>query len=126
MLSPHAHNSPPEAETEVVVVVEVGAGGSVIVFASMVKINLFRYNNYDMGKFDLGNMTQMAWYTLKGKFMYLTDYFGSNVPRWSMSHVDPILVLFIPLFYFFPEPLSWVFAQNFLIIASAFLVFEIA
>lgn len=98
----------------------------VIVFGSMVKINLFRYNNFDMGKFDLGNMTQMAWYTLKGKFMYLTDYFGSNVPRWSMSHVDPILVLFIPLFYFFPEPLTLVFAQNFLIIAAAVLVFEIA
>ena len=32
----------------------------VIVFGSMVKINLFRYNNFDMGKFDLGNMTQMA------------------------------------------------------------------
>jgi uncharacterized membrane protein len=98
----------------------------VIVFGSMVKINLFRYNNFDMGKFDLGNMTQMAWYTLKGKFMYLTDYFGSNVPRWSMSHVDPILVLFIPLFYFFPEPLTLVFAQNFLIIAASILIFEIA
>ena len=58
--------------------------------------------------------------------MYLTDYFGSNVPRWSMSHVDPILVLFIPLFYFFPEPLTLVFAQNFLIIAASILIFEIA
>lgn len=98
----------------------------IIVFASMVKINLFRYNNFDMGKFDLGNMTQMAWYTLKGKFMYLTDYFGSNVPRWSMSHVDPILVIFIPIFYFFPEPLTLVFSQNFLIIAASFFIFEIA
>ena len=99
---------------------------SVVVFASMLKINFFRYNNFDMGKFDLGNMTQMSWYSLKGKFMYLTDYFGSNVPRWSMSHVDPILVLFIPFFYLIPEPLTLVILQNLLIILGAFFVYKIA
>lgn len=97
-----------------------------IVFASMLKINFFRYENFDMGKFDLGNMTQMAWYSLNGKFMYLTDYFGSNVPRWSMSHVDPILVIFIPLFYLIPHPLTLVIAQNILIIAAAFFIQKIA
>ena len=94
---------------------------AILVFASMVKINLFRYNNYDMGKFDLGNMTQMAWYSLRGKFMYLTDYFGSNVPRWSMSHVDPILVLFLPFFAIVPHPLTLVFAQNLLVVLSSFI-----
>ena len=78
-----------------------------------------------MGKFDLGNMTQMSWYSLKGKFMYLTDYFGSNVPRWSMSHVDPILVLFIPFFYLIPEPLTLVILQNLLIILGAFFVYSV-
>lgn len=97
-----------------------------VVLASMIKINTFRYNNFDMGKFDLGNMSQMSWYSLRGKFMYLTDYFGSNVPRWSMSHVDPILALFLPLYYFFPEPLTLVFAQNALVIFSAFFIYEIA
>lgn len=96
---------------------------ALLVFASMVKINLFRYNNYDMGKFDLGNMTQMAWYSLRGKFMYLTDYFGSNVPRWSMSHVDPILVLFLPFFALIPHPLTLVFAQNLLVVLSSFLLY---
>jgi uncharacterized membrane protein len=99
---------------------------SIVVFASMLKINFFRYANFDMGKFDLGNMTQMSWYSLKGKFMYLTDYFGSNVPRWSMSHIDPILVLFIPFFYLVPEPLTLVVLQNLLIILGAFFIYEIA
>ena len=67
----------------------------------------------------------MAWYSLRGKFMYLTDYFGSNVPRWSMSHVDPILILFLPLFYLIPHPLTLVFGQNILVILGAFLIFEI-
>jgi uncharacterized membrane protein len=97
-----------------------------IVFGSMVKINFFRYENFDMGKFDLGNMTQMSWYTLRGQLMYLTDYFGSNVPRWSMSHVDPILVVFIPLFFIFPHPLTLVFAQNLLIILASLFIYKIS
>jgi len=99
---------------------------SLVVLASMVKINFFRYENFDMGKFDLGNMTQMSWYSLKGKFMYLTDYFGSNVPRWSMSHVDPILAIFIPVFFLIPHPLTLVFAQNILIILGAFFIYKIS
>lgn len=97
-----------------------------LIFLLMVKINVFRYNDFGQGKFDLGNMTQMAWYSLRGKFMYLTDYFGSNVPRWSMSHVDPILILFLPIFYFISHPLTLVFSQNLLVILGAFLIFEIA
>jgi uncharacterized membrane protein len=98
----------------------------ILVFSSMVKINVFRYENFDMGKFDLGNMTQMAWYSLRGKFMYLTDYFGSNVPRWSMSHVDPILVLFLPFFAIIPHPLTLVFAQNILVILGSLILYKLA
>ncbi len=58
-------------------------GYSILIFSLMVKINFFRYDDFGQGKFDLGNMTQMAWYSLRGKFMYLTDYFGSNVPEFS-------------------------------------------
>lgn len=99
---------------------------SALIFSLMLKINIFRYEDFSQGKFDLGNMTQMAWYSLRGKFMYLTDYFGSNVPRWSMSHVDPILIIFLPLFFLIPHPLTLVFSQNLLVILAAFLVFEIA
>lgn len=92
-----------------------------------IRINIFRYNNLDFGKFDLGNMTQMVWNTLHGRPMYLTDYFGGNVPRWSMSHVDPILLLFVPIFAVVPHPLTLVFAQLFLInILAPFTLFKIA
>ena len=84
---------------------------SLIVSVISVRINLFRYDNFDFGKFDLGNMAQMLWNTLHGRFMYLTDYFGGNVPRWSMSHVDPILALITPIFTVFPHPLTLVFVQ---------------
>ena len=90
-----------------------------------VKMNVFRYNNFDFGKFDLGNMTQMVWNTLHGRFMYLTDYFGTNLPRWAMSHVDPILLLFVPVFVFFPHPLTLIIAQVILVIFSALILYKI-
>lgn len=94
-------------------------------FLVALRLNVFRYNNFDFGKFDQGNMTQMVWNTLRGRVLYLTDYFGSNVPRWSMSHVDPILLLFVPVFAVFPYPMTLAYAQLVLMVLSAFLIFEI-
>lgn len=96
------------------------------IFIVTVRINIFRYNNFDFGKFDLGNMTQMVWYTLQGKPLFLTDYFGTNLPRWAMSHVDPILFLFVPIFAVFQHPLTLVFSQIILVLASTFLIYKIA
>lgn len=90
------------------------------------RINVFRYNNFDFGKFDLGNMSQMLWNTMHGRFMYLTDYFGTNLPRWAMSHVDPILLLFLPLFAVIQHPLTLVISQFIIISLAAFLVYKIA
>lgn len=95
------------------------------IFIVTARINVFRYNNFDFGKFDLGNMTQMIWYTMQGKPLYLTDYFGTNLPRWAMSHVDPILLLFVPIFAIFQHPLILVFSQITLVLASTFLVYKI-
>jgi uncharacterized membrane protein len=97
-----------------------------VVLAVNIRINAFRYDNFDYGKFDLGNMSQMVWNTLDGRFMYLTDYFGTNLPRWAMSHVDPILLLFVPLFAAIPHPMTLVYAQVLLVLVSAFLVYAIA
>ena len=91
-----------------------------------IKMNLFSYNNFDFGKFDLGNMTQMVWNTLHGRVLYLTDYFGTNMPRWGMSHVDPILLLLVPIFFFFQSPLTLVFAQLFLVTITSFLIYKLA
>ncbi|KKS31946.1 MAG: hypothetical protein UU92_C0001G0050 [candidate division WWE3 bacterium GW2011_GWA1_42_12] len=99
---------------------------AVINIAVNLRINIFRYNNFDFGKFDLGNMSQMLWNTMHGRFMYLTDYFGTNLPRWAMSHVDPILLLFLPLFALYQHPLTLVVSQFVMVILSAFLVYKIA
>lgn len=99
---------------------------SILILFINIKINSFRYTNLDYGKFDLGNMSQMLWNTLHGRFMYLTDYFGTNLPRWAMSHVDPILLLFLPIFIIFQHPMSLVYSQIILIIFSSYLIYKIA
>lgn len=91
-----------------------------------VRMNLFNYSNFDFGKFDLGNMSQMLWNTLHGRFMYLTDYFGTNLPRWAMSHVDPILLLFLPIYVFFQHSLTLAFAQLVIVLFASFIVYAIS
>jgi uncharacterized membrane protein len=97
----------------------------VVLLITNIYINLFKYRGFDFGKFDLGNMTQMVWNTLHGRVLYLTDYFGANVPRWSMSHVDPILLLFVPIFALYQHPLTLVFSQVFLVLASCFIIYKL-
>ena len=99
---------------------------SVVILLVNLRINFFRYNNFDFGKFDLGNMTQMLWYTMHGKVLWLTDYFGTNLPRWAMSHVDPILLVFVPIFAVFQHPMTLVVSQLVLVIFSSLLVYLIA
>lgn len=102
------------------------AGFSAVYLFISLRLYIFKYNNFDFGKFDQGNMTQMVWNTLHGRVLYLTDYFGSNVPRWSMSHVDPILLLFVPIFAIFQHPMTVAYTQLVLIVLSAFIVYAIA
>lgn len=89
------------------------------VFVISLRVTLFRYNNYEYGKFDLGNMSQMVYNTLHGNFMEVTDYFGANMPRWGMSHVDPFLVVFVPFYAIWPDARVLIIGQLFLLISSA-------
>jgi len=65
--------------------------------------SLSRYRTFGFGKFDLGNMSQVVFNTSRGNFMEVTGYFGANFSRWAMSHVDPILVFFAPVYWFLPD-----------------------
>ena len=79
-----------------------------------------RYINFEYGKFDLGNMSQIVWNTSRGHFMEVTDQFGTNMPRWGMSHVDPILVIFAPIYWFYAHPMILVLAQQMMVISAIF------
>jgi uncharacterized membrane protein len=103
----------------------LGLFSTVVLFINL-KITYFRYHNFEFGKFDLGNMTQMVWNTVNGRFMYLTDYFGTDLPRWAMSHVDPIILLFVPVFILYQSPMALVVSQLVLVIFSSLIIYLIA
>src|SRR3989344_3189276 len=85
--------------------------------------SLKRYNSYVYGKFDLGNMNQMLYNSAHGKFMVLTDYFGNNIVRWGMSHVDPSLLIFIPINFFYSDASFLLIAKSLVFAVSAFLAY---
>jgi|GEM_PF-6849707 len=100
---------------------------AIIVLATTAIIfSLNRYNEFVYGKFDLGNMNQMLYNSSRGHFMVITDYFGNNVPRWAMSHVDPSLLIFVPINWFYSDANFLLVAQITAFLFSAFLLYLIA
>jgi uncharacterized membrane protein len=58
---------------------------------------------FETGRFDLGNMTQAVWSTAHGRPLEVTELGGDQITRLG-AHVDPILVLFAPLWWLWPSP----------------------
>ena len=86
-------------------------------------LSLKRYDNYEYGKFDLGNMSQMVWNSAHFRFMEVTDQFGTNMPRWGMSHVDPVLLVFVPIYWIYAHPMIMVFIQQIVVLSGAFAIY---
>lgn len=68
------------------------------------------YSSFRLGRFDLGNMVQAVWGTAHGTPLDYTRVDGQQTARLA-SHVDPILVLFTPLWIVTPSPLTLAAAQ---------------
>ncbi len=70
-----------------------------------------RHLAYESGALDLGNYDQALWNAAHGRGLALT-----TVPQLSLNrmglHVEPILFLLIPLYWFFPNPLTLVWVQT--------------
>ncbi len=63
------------------------------------------YLNFRLARFDLGNMVQAVWSTARGRPLETTLATGEQAVRFA-AHVDPILVLFAPLWIVVPSPLT--------------------
>ena len=60
---------------------------------------------FKLQRYDLGNMVQAVWSTAEGRPLETTLATGDQAARLA-AHVDPILVLFAPLWIVWPSPLS--------------------
>jgi uncharacterized membrane protein len=68
------------------------------------------YEQYQLGRFDLGDMVQAVWSTLEGRPLENTMTAGEQASRLA-GHVDPILLLLTPLWLAVPHPLTLAAAQ---------------
>lgn len=66
-------------------------------------LSVLRHDAFNTGRFDLGNMVQAVWSTAHGHFLQITNLHGHQVSRLA-AHVDPILVVFAPLWWVWPSP----------------------
>ncbi|HMI99464.1 MAG TPA: DUF2079 domain-containing protein [Gaiellaceae bacterium] len=88
-------------------------------------LSILGYRSFNVGRFDLGNMTQAVWATAHGHPLAVTNLQGEQVSRLG-SHVDPILVLFAPLWWLWPSPTMLLAAQAVAVALGALPVFWLA
>jgi uncharacterized membrane protein len=74
---------------------------------------------------DLGNMVQAIWSTLHGRFLESTTLSGHQRDRLGF-HVDPFLLLFVPLFWVKAWPLFLPIVQAIAVASGALPVFWLA
>ena len=66
-------------------------------------LSVLRQKAFFTGRFDMGNMVQAVWSTAHGHPLRMTDLHGDQISRLA-AHVDPILVVFAPLWWIWPSP----------------------
>jgi uncharacterized membrane protein len=86
---------------------------------------VLRNAGYVTGRFDLGNMVQAVWSTAHGNILRVTDLQGDQISRLG-AHVDPILVLFAPLWWIWPSANMLLVVQAIAIATGAVPVFWLA
>jgi uncharacterized membrane protein len=93
--------------------------------AGFAALSVLRHWAYATGRFDLGNMVQAVWSTTHGHPLQMTNLHGEQMSRLA-AHVDPILVLFTPLWWIWPSPDLLLVVQAFAIAIGAIPVYLLA
>jgi uncharacterized membrane protein len=80
------------------------AAAAVVWTGAVAALGIWRHEHFLSHRFDLGNMVQAVWSTTQGRPLEMTDgATGEQVARLA-AHVDPILLLFTPLWWIHPDP----------------------
>jgi uncharacterized membrane protein len=93
--------------------------------AGFAATSVLRHWAFATGRFDLGNMVQAVWWTAHGHPLRTTNLHGEQASRLA-AHVDPILVLFAPLWWIWPSPNLLLVVQALAIAIGALPVFLLA
>lgn len=93
--------------------------------AAFAALSVLRHDAFETGRFDLGNMVQAVWSTAHGHLLQVTNLHGVQVSRLA-AHVDPILVVFAPLWWIWPSPSLLLTAQALAVALGALPLFWLA
>jgi uncharacterized membrane protein len=93
--------------------------------AGFTSLSVLRHEAFFTGRFDLGNMVQAVWSTAHGHPLRMTNLHGEQISRLA-AHVDPILVLFGPLWWIWPSPNLLLVVQAVAVALGALPVFWLA
>ncbi|MHB8642553.1 MAG: DUF2079 domain-containing protein [Gaiellaceae bacterium] len=93
--------------------------------AGFAALSVLRDRAFATGRFDLGNMVQAVWATAHGHPLRVTDLAGYQVSRLG-AHVDPILVLFAPLWWLWPSASLLLVTQSIALALGALPVYWLA
>ena len=93
--------------------------------AGFAALSTLRHEAFETGRFDLGNMVQAVWSTAHGDVLGITTLNGTQTVRFA-AHVDPILVLFTPLWLVWPSPTMLLTVQAIAIALGALPLFWLA
>jgi len=88
-------------------------------------LSVLRHRAFETGRFDLGNMVQAVWSTAHGNLLQTTNLHGAQVSRLA-AHVDPILVVFAPLWWLWPSPSLLLTTQAIVVALGALPLFWLA
>jgi uncharacterized membrane protein len=99
--------------------------GAAAWIAGFAALSVLRQLAFSTGRFDLGNMVQAVWSTAHGGPLRVTDVHGDQVSRLA-AHVDPILVVFAPLWWIWPNADLLLVAQALAVGLGALPVFWLA
>jgi uncharacterized membrane protein len=88
-------------------------------------LSMLRHRSFETGRFDLGNMVQAVWSTAHGHPLRVTTLTGEQAFRLG-AHIDPVLMLFAPLWWLWPSPDLLLVAQAIAIGLGALPVYWLA
>ena len=86
------------------------AGGCAAFAAGLGALAVLQHRAFWTGRFDVGNLVQAVWSTAHGDVLSVTGLTGRQISRLG-AHFDPIVVLFAPLWWVWPDASMLLVAQ---------------
>jgi len=84
-------------------------------------VTVLKHEAFETTAFDLGNMDQAVWNSLRGRFLPFTNW-GEEGTRLAY-HVDPILVLISPLYLLYSDPRTLLVFQTVVVALGAWPIY---